>query len=93
MTQELATVIRAARALSQREKLELLQVISQDLQQSLSLLEGNTIFWSSQSLKDLIETQQPLIVTDISALGADFWPEDEKADDINAYIEHQRQVL
>lgn len=91
MTQELATVIRAAKALSQREKLELLQVITQDLQQSNVLLEENAIFWSSPSLEELITEQQPLIVRDVSVLSADFWPMDESADDINEYIEEKRK--
>lgn len=91
MTQEFATVIRAVRELSQREKLELLQVITQDLQQSVSLLEGNTQFWSSPSLNDLVSSQQPPIVQDVSALSADFWPDNESADDFNAYMEEQRK--
>jgi hypothetical protein len=29
-------------------------------------------------------------VTDLAELGADFWPEDETADDINDFIARQR---
>lgn len=29
-------------------------------------------------------------VTDLTELGADFWPEDETADDINSFIARQR---
>ncbi len=91
MTTELATVIRAVRTLSHREKLELLQIISQDLQHDLALVEGNTRFWATQRLDDLIHAQQTPIIGDVSRLGADFWPEDETADDINAYLEQQRR--
>ena len=93
MTQALETVIRAARSLSQSDKFELLQVLSHDLQHDLFLAEENALFWSSPSLEELIDIQQPPIITDISALGADFWPEDETADDINAYIEQQRRTI
>ena len=91
MTQEVAAVIRTVHALSHRDKLEVLQAIMQDLQQSYALTEGSATFWSPKSLEELIATQNAPIIADLSLLGADFWPEDETADDINAYIAQQRK--
>jgi hypothetical protein len=49
-------------------------------------------FLRGQTLEELIAEQQPPVVSDIDALAADFWPEDESADDINAYVEAQRRA-
>jgi hypothetical protein len=35
--------------------------------------------------------KRSVAVTDLAQLAADFWPEDESADDIDAYIVQQRQ--
>jgi hypothetical protein len=90
MQQELETVIRAVRALSPRDKLALLGVITQDLQQNHDLAESNAAFWSPPSLEQLIAAQNIPVVPDIALLGADFWPEDETADDINEYVMQRR---
>ncbi len=93
MTQEVAAVIRTVHALSHRDKLEVLQAIMQDLQQSYVFTESNATFWSPKSLDELITTQNVPIIDDISLLGADFWPEDETADDMNVYIAQHRKEL
>ncbi len=49
-------------------------------------------FVRGRTLNDLIAEQQPPVVNDIDALGADFWPDDESADDFNAYIAAQRRA-
>jgi len=85
MSQELATVLRAVRALSHRDKLEVLHAITHDLQQGYALAEGNAAFWSPKNLDEIISTQNAPIIDDISLLGADFWSEDETSDHINAY--------
>ena len=41
---------------------------------------------------ELIAEQQPPVSTDIATLAAGFRPEDENADDINAYIDAQRHA-
>lgn len=91
MSQELATVLRAVRALSHRDKLEVLHAITHDLQQGYDLAEGTAAFWSPRHLEEIISTQNAPIIDDISLLGADFWPEDETADDMNAYIAQRRK--
>jgi hypothetical protein len=92
MTPQLQQVIAAARALSSRDKLELLEVISHDLQQSYAFTEESAAFWSPRSIDELAQTQAAPVVTDIRALAVDFWPEDESADDFNQFIAEQRRA-
>lgn len=92
MTVQLQQVLTDARTLSAREKLELLQAISQDLQQIYDLSEGATQFWNPRSLAEIVALQATPIIMNIDNLAADFWPEDETADDINDYIAAQRRA-
>lgn len=90
MHQELETIIRAVRALSPRDKLAILGIITQDLQQNHDLVESNAAFWAAHSLEHLLAAQNVPVITDTTLLRADFWPEDETADDINDYIMQRR---
>lgn len=90
MTPQLQQVIAAARALSPRDKLELLEAISHDLQHTLTA--ESAAFWSSRPIGEIAHTQAAPVVTDIRALAVDFWPEDESADDINRFIAEQRHA-
>lgn len=92
MTPQLQQVIAAARALSPRDKLELLEVISHELQQSYAFTEESATFWSPSSIDELAQAQNVPVVTDIDALAVDFWPEDESADDFNQFIAERRQA-
>ncbi|MBA3532263.1 MAG: hypothetical protein H0T73_10115 [Ardenticatenales bacterium] len=92
MTPQLQQVIIAARALSPRDKLELLEVISRDLQQNYAFEEESAAFWSSRSLEEMEQMQITPIITDIRTLAVDFWPEDESADDFNEFIAARRQA-
>lgn len=92
MTAQLQRVLTDARALSAREKLELLQAITQDLQQTYNLSEAAAQFWKPRSLAETIALQATPVVTNLDDLAADFWPEDETADDINDYIAAQRRA-
>ena len=92
MTAQLQRVLTDARALSAREKLELLQAITQDLQQTYDLSEAAAQFWKPRSLAETIALQATPVVTNLDDLAADFWPEDETADDINDYIAAQRHA-
>lgn len=91
MIEGLETIIRAVRALSSRDQLEVLQVITQDLRQNYLLDEANYSFWSSPTLDDLIHNQQTQEQDSLAITIADFWPIDEDADDINAYIARCRK--
>jgi hypothetical protein len=70
------------------EQLELIRVISQSLQHNhLSPPD----FWQPKTLEEIIQAQQTKPVSNIADLGADFWPQDESADDIIEYIYQQRR--
>jgi hypothetical protein len=91
-TQHLQRAIEAAQTLSPREKHELIEVIARSLVQADALESRSTAFLRGRTLDELIDEQQTPIIADISTLAADFWPEDESADDINAYVESQRHA-
>jgi hypothetical protein len=91
MSPQLEQAIAAARALSLRDKLELLEAISHDLQQSYAFAEESAVFWSPQSIDEIVQKQAAPMVTDIRALAVDFWPEDESADDFNQFVSAQRR--
>jgi purine nucleoside permease len=88
----LERAIEAAQRLSPREKYELIEAVARSLSQTDTLEANSAAFLRGHTLDELIAAQQPPIVTDLDALGADFWPEDESADDINDYIEAQRRL-
>ncbi len=92
MTQQLQTLAEAALSLPLREKLELLRIITSNLQQTLPLSEATEEFWNPRSIEELARMQAAPVVTDIRDLVADFWPEDESADDFNYFIAEQRRL-
>lgn len=81
MTASVERVFQAVQNLSPAEQLELIQVISQSLRHHYEQTEADTIPPS-------VKRTGP--ISDLAQLAADFWPEDESADDINAYIAQQR---
>ena len=88
----LERVIEAAQRLSPREKYQLIETVARSLSQTDTLETNSAAFLRGHTLDELIAAQQPPIVTELDALAADFWPEDESTDDINAYIEAQRRI-
>lgn len=82
MTTSVERAFQAVQHLSPTEQLELIQVISQSLRRHYQQTEADAI---PQSVK------RTAPVTDLGQLAADFWPEDESADEINAYIAQQRR--
>jgi hypothetical protein len=82
MTTTVERVFQAVQHLSPAEQLELIQVISESLRLRYQQTEGDAIPTS-------VKRTAP--VADLTQLAADFWPEDETADDINAYVAQQRR--
>lgn len=85
--QSLQHAIDAATKRSPREKHQLIEVVARSLAQTDVLEARSSAFLRGRTLDDLIAEQQPPVITDLDTLGADFWPEDESADEINAFIE------
>jgi len=74
-------VLNEAHQLSPVEQLQLIQALSQVLQQRYEQTSADTIPAS-------VKRTAP--VTNLDQLGADFWPDDESADDINTFVAQQR---
>jgi len=92
MTSQLQQVIAAARALPPRDKLELLGVISRDLQRVYGLAEESAAFWSPRTIDEIAQSQAAPVISDVRALAVDFWPEDESADDLSQFVARQRRA-
>ena len=88
MNAKLQALIDAAQELSPLEKLDLIAAVSQSLYRAYQQTQPAADFWSPKPLEQLIQSQP---VTDIADLRADFWPEDESADDLIDYIYKQRE--
>lgn len=90
MKENLQDVVNAAVKLSPGERLELIEAVSRSLQQSYHQLEGLN---GEQALEPAITNyvRRTSPVTSLKQLKADFWPDDETADDINAFVASQRQ--
>lgn len=91
-TQSLQHAIEAAFKLSSREKYQLIEVVARSLSQSGDLEAQSSAFLRGRTLDKLIAEQRLPVVTNLDDLAADFWPEDESADDINAFVEQQRRA-
>ena len=89
-TLRLQAVIEAVQGLSPLEQLDLIQALSKSVQASYLGVSSTEDFWKPKTLEEHIRAQQPRPVIDIADLVADFWPEDESADDLVSYIYGQR---
>jgi len=89
----LQRAIEAAQLLTAHEKYQLSEAVAHSLAQADALEMRSASFIRGRTLDDLIAEQQPPVVTNLDALAADFWPEDESADEINDYIEAQRHAM
>lgn len=88
-TMTIQAVVAAAQQLSPTEQFELIQVLTRRLQQRFLGSGSSSRSPQSISFPEYIRRTPP--VTSIAELAADFWPEDESADDINDYITQQRK--
>jgi hypothetical protein len=82
MTTSVERVLQVVQHLSPTEQLELIQAISQSLLHQYQQT-------NSEPIPRSVKRTAP--VTDLAQRAADFWPEDESADDINDYIAQQRR--
>jgi hypothetical protein len=92
MTDRLRAVIDSVAQLPPNEQLELIEEISRSLknQYQPKVMRGRLEeFVPAESVSIPIKRTPP--VQDLAQLKADFWPEEETADDINAFIEQQRR--
>jgi len=90
MSEKLQNIVDAAQRLSFTEQLELIEAISRLLKQGW---QGLGMRGSGQLEQAVIpdHISRTLPVTDLKRLAVDFWPDDETADDINAFVAQQRK--
>ena len=94
MTTRLRSLLEAAQTLSNQEKRELIQRLSASLPHRAEAKgdgDTNPDFWRPRSLETLAAEQAVAPASDVRALTAAWWPEDETADELIAFIQHQRQ--
>lgn len=92
VTAKLQPLVQAIDELSTLERLSLLRIISDSLSRIYEQKDADPSgFWTGQTLEQLLQTQQTRPIEDIRQLRADFWPEDESADDLIEYVYGQRQ--
>ncbi|HFD86651.1 MAG TPA: hypothetical protein ENJ35_03120 [Gammaproteobacteria bacterium] len=91
MTAKLQTLIHSAEQLTPVEQVELINAISSLLYRHYQQETQSADFWQPQPIEIIVASQQTQPVSDISALKADFWPEDESANDFIEFVEQQRQ--
>jgi hypothetical protein len=83
----LQALIDAAQELTPPEQLSLISAITQSLHRNYyQQTQPAADFWEPKTLEQHIQAQQIQPVANIADLKADFWPEDESADDFIEYI-------
>ena len=90
MSPQLKTIIDEARGLSPLEQIELISAISQWLGEHYPGLSIHSDIWHPKTLEALLENHPAQPFEGIDDQAVDFWPEDESADEFNAFIEQQR---
>jgi hypothetical protein len=89
MGTKLQDLIDAAQKLSPVERLDLITAVSQSLRLTYGGAAGPD-FWEPRTLEYHIKAQETPVVAEIAELEADFWPEEETADDLIEYVYRQR---
>ncbi|MCB9156348.1 MAG: hypothetical protein H6645_04445 [Caldilineaceae bacterium] len=90
MTVNLQTLIHSAKQLTPAEQVELINAVSNLLYQHYQQELQTADFWQPQSIESIVAGQQTQLASTISGMKADFWPEDESADDFIEFITQQR---
>ena len=93
MTATLRALLKEAQSLSHHEKLELIHQLSASLKHHDEATgDGSSAsdFWQPRTLETLAAEQDVPPVTNIRELAAAWWPSDETANDLIAFIRQQR---
>jgi hypothetical protein len=83
-------VVAAAQQLSPSEQLEVIQALTRVLQQRFPQTTVQPSMRSERTIDLPATVRRTAPVSDLRDFAADFWPEDETADDINEYLAQQR---
>jgi hypothetical protein len=89
-TTTVQAVVAAAQQLSPSEQLEVIQALTRVLQERFPQTTVRPSVNSETTIDLPATVRRTAPVTDLRDFAADFWPEDETADDINEYLARQR---
>lgn len=92
MTANLQTLIHSAEQLTPVEQIELINAVSNFLYQHYRQELRTADFWQPQPVELIVAAQQTQPASGLSTLKADFWPEDESADDLIEFVTQQHQA-
>jgi hypothetical protein len=81
-------VLEKARQLSPVEQLDLIRALSESLQVQYRQVVSQLQTTNQAAIPSSIARSQP--ITDLDEIAADFWPDDESIDELNAYIQQER---
>lgn len=91
MNPNLQPIIESVRQLPLTDQLELLGEISRSLMDRYGKAETQHDFWKPRTLREILENSPARSRNEIHTLKADFWPDDESADDFVDYVYKQRR--
>ena len=83
MTPQLKEAIQAVNKLTPAEKQEFLRIVINTPEESSAP--------ATTSLERILAVQNPITVQDVTKMTADFWPENESADDFLQWREEQKK--
>ena len=92
MSTNLQTLIHSAEQLTPVEQVELINAVSHFLHQHYQQKAPTADFWQPQPIESIVAVQQTQPASGISTLKADFWPEDESADEFIEFVTQQHQA-
>jgi hypothetical protein len=90
MTDSVQAIVAAAQQLTPTEQLEVIQALSRSLQRRYQQSAAIEHLPAAEESRIPATIRRTDPVTDLAHFAADFWPEDETADDINTFITQQR---
>lgn len=91
-TTTVQAVVAAAQQLSPSEQLEVIQALTRVLQQRFPQTTMHPSASDETTIGLPASVHRTAPVADLRDFAADFWPEEETADDINDYLARQRTV-
>lgn len=91
MSIQLKQAIQIVQSLSPMERLQLLQTLSELVQESNRVETQNQVFWNPKPIHDLLQEQKVPVIKNLNALAIDFWQEGELEEDFLAFLQQQRK--
>ncbi|TVP69428.1 MAG: hypothetical protein EA342_03455 [Leptolyngbya sp. LCM1.Bin17] len=91
MSAKLKQAIQIAQSLTPMERLQLLQTLSELVQESDRLGTQNQVFWNPKPIHELLQEQKVPVIENLNSLAVDFWQKGESEEDFLAFLQQQRK--